>query len=219
MLPLSGDEAMLVQGINSALDRLEAPRHSSEDPGPVAVPDPAPPGQKAAPGAAAPEAVPSDQHGVESADGGSLFVGVDVGTGSARAGVFNQRGEMLGCAVVPIQTWRADIYMEQSSTDIWDKVCAATRAAIATAAASPEQVRGLCFDATCSLVALGEDSEPVSVSVSGADHKNIILWADHRAVKEAEEMNATDHPSLQYVGGKVSPEMELPKVRRILSMS
>lgn len=35
---------------------------------------------------------------------------------------------------------------------------------------------------------------------------------DHRAVKEAEEINEMGHPVLQYVGGKISPEMETPKL-------
>lgn len=35
---------------------------------------------------------------------------------------------------------------------------------------------------------------------------------DHRAYKEAEEINATNHQLLLYVGGKVSLEMEIPKL-------
>lgn len=42
--------------------------------------------------------------------------------------------------------------------------------------------------------------------------RNIILWLDHRPVKETELINATDHNLLRYVGGKMSIEMEIPKV-------
>ena len=38
------------------------------------------------------------------------------------------------------------------------------------------------------------------------------MWADHRAVTEAEEITATDHRVLDYVGGVMSPEMQLPKL-------
>ena len=38
------------------------------------------------------------------------------------------------------------------------------------------------------------------------------MWADHRAVAEAEEITATGHRVLDYVGGTMSPEMELPKL-------
>eukprot|EP00118_Oscarella_pearsei_P007583 m.37667 g.37667 ORF g.37667 m.37667 type:complete len:181 (+) comp32418_c0_seq4:465-1007(+) len=35
---------------------------------------------------------------------------------------------------------------------------------------------------------------------------------DHRAVKEAEEINGTKHGVLKYVGGVISPEMQAPKL-------
>jgi FGGY-family pentulose kinase len=38
------------------------------------------------------------------------------------------------------------------------------------------------------------------------------MWADHRAVAEAEEITATRHRALDYVGGVMSPEMQLPKL-------
>lgn len=42
--------------------------------------------------------------------------------------------------------------------------------------------------------------------------RNVILWLDHRAVKETELINATGHKVLKYVGGTMSPEMEMPKI-------
>ncbi|CBF79319.1 FGGY-family carbohydrate kinase [Aspergillus nidulans FGSC A4] len=42
--------------------------------------------------------------------------------------------------------------------------------------------------------------------------RNVILWLDHRPVEEAEKINATNHNLLRYVGGKMSVEMEIPKV-------
>lgn len=47
---------------------------------------------------------------------------------------------------------------------------------------------------------------------SGNKEQNIIMWMDHRAAKETEEINSTQHPSFKYVGGKVSIEMQLPKL-------
>ena len=38
------------------------------------------------------------------------------------------------------------------------------------------------------------------------------MWLDHRAVKEAEAINTTQHHVLKYVGGKISLEMQAPKI-------
>jgi len=62
-------------------------------------------------------------------------------------------------------------------------------------------------------VAVDADGSPVSVSLSGDTRRNIIVWMDHRAVNQAERINATNSPVLQYCGGGVSPEMQAPKVR------
>ncbi|STH69714.1 L-ribulokinase AraB-like protein [Escherichia coli] len=39
------------------------------------------------------------------------------------------------------------------------------------------------------------------------------MWMDHRATVETAQINATKDPALRYVGGEVSVEMELPKLR------
>lgn len=62
------------------------------------------------------------------------------------------------------------------------------------------------------VVAVDSDGEPVSVSLSGDTRRNVIVWMDHRAVKQAERINSSNSPVLQYCGGAVSPEMEPPKV-------
>lgn len=38
------------------------------------------------------------------------------------------------------------------------------------------------------------------------------MWMDHRAVKQKERIDNTNHPSLNHVGGKISAEMEPPKL-------
>ncbi|XP_057514654.1 uncharacterized protein LOC130796336 isoform X2 [Actinidia eriantha] len=63
----------------------------------------------------------------------SVFLGVDVGTGSARAGLFDGNGKLLGCASSPIQIWKEGDCVEQSSTDIWHSVCAAVKSACSLA--------------------------------------------------------------------------------------
>jgi len=145
-----------------------------------------------------------------------VYIGIDVGTGSARAGVFDAAGRMRGSATREIQLWRPQAdFVEQSSEDIWRAVCAAVREAVAEAGVKPEQARGLGFDATCSLVALDGDDRPVTVSPTGRDEQNIIVWMDHRAIEQQARINAGGHEVLRYVGGGVSVEMQSPKLRWI----
>ncbi|OJT42977.1 FGGY-family carbohydrate kinase [Serratia plymuthica] len=143
----------------------------------------------------------------------SYFIGVDVGTGSARAGVFDLNGRMVGQASRPIDLYRpkAD-FVEQSSDNIWQAVCSAVRDAVNQADINPIQVKGLGFDATCSLVVLDKEGQPLTVSPSGRTEQNIIVWMDHRAIVQAERINATKHRVLDFVGGIISPEMQTPKM-------
>jgi ribulose kinase len=79
----------------------------------------------------------------------------------------------------------------------------------------PSRVVGIGFDATCSLVALDRDDRPITVSPTGDPDRNVIVWMDHRAAKQADSINATGHAVLRYVGGKLSPEQEPPKLKWI----
>ncbi|KQY15156.1 FGGY-family carbohydrate kinase [Rhizobium sp. Root482] len=140
-------------------------------------------------------------------------IGVDVGTGSARAGLFDLNGTMLSVARRDISLYReAGAIVEQSSAEIWDAVCASVREAVAAANVDPSAVIGIGFDATCSLVVLGEGGTPLAVGPSEDPARDIIVWMDHRAVDQAERINTTGHEVLRYVGGRISPEMETPKL-------
>ncbi len=142
-----------------------------------------------------------------------ITLGIDVGTGSARAGVFTPDGRMLAAASRAIQMWKPrQDFVEQSSDDIWSSCCASVHEAMQKAGARADQVSGIGFDATCSLVALDEHDRPVSVSPTGCDEQNVIVWMDHRAVGEAGKINHMGHPVLKYVGGVISPEMQTPKL-------
>ncbi|HEV2896849.1 MAG TPA: FGGY-family carbohydrate kinase [Pseudaminobacter sp.] len=140
------------------------------------------------------------------------YLGIDVGTGSARAGVFDQSGTLLGSAKHDIAVWHeAGDVVEQSSNDIWRAVCASVREAVAKSGVAAGSVAGIGFDATCSLVVIGQDGQPLPVS-SANDERNIIVWMDHRATAQARRINRTGHDVLNYVGGSISPEMETPKL-------
>ena len=144
---------------------------------------------------------------------GDFLLGVDVGTGSARAGVFDRQGRLLGTAKHDIAMHRdTGGIVEQSGEDIWRAVCAAARGAVAQAGIAPADIRGISFDATCSLVVLGEGGVPLPVSDPAHPERNIMVWMDHRARGQAARINQTGHRVLDFVGGRISPEMETPKL-------
>ena len=61
-------------------------------------------------------------------------------------------------------------------------------------------------------MALDRNARPLSVSPTDAPERDVIVWMDHRAVDDAERINAGGHEALRYVGGKISPEMHAPKL-------
>src|SRR5689334_17631400 len=110
---------------------------------------------------------------------GACFLGVDVGTGSARAGLFDSGGRLLAAAKRDILLFRdgPDI-AEQSSDDIWRAVSASVREAVTSAGIAAADVAGIGFDATCSLVVLGSGGTPLAVGPHGDNSRNIIVWMD-----------------------------------------
>ncbi|XP_032695660.1 FGGY carbohydrate kinase domain-containing protein isoform X3 [Lontra canadensis] len=142
---------------------------------------------------------------------GSYYVGVDVGTGSVRAALVDQRGVLLAFADQPINQWEPQFnHHEQSSEDIWAACCVVTKQVVQ--GIDVNQIRGLGFDATCSLVVLDKQFRPLPVNHEGDAHRNIIMWLDHRAVSQVCRINETKHSILQCVGGIMSVEMQAPKL-------
>lgn len=85
----------------------------------------------------------------------------------------------------------------------------------------PSSVKGISFDATCSLAVLDLNGDPVVVT-KGEDlgqngERNVILWPDHRSEKEVALISSTASVLLDNVGGTMSPfqaqfEMGFPKI-------
>jgi FGGY-family pentulose kinase len=143
----------------------------------------------------------------------SYVIGVDVGTGSARAGLFDLAGSRLALATHPIQMWKPQgEWAEQSSDDIWGAIGDVVRRVVAESGVPADKIIGIGYDATCSLVVLNVEGRPLSVSPDGDPQRNVIVWMDHRALAETDAINAGDYDVLRYVGGKISPEMEVPKL-------
>ncbi|KAI0900906.1 Nup93/Nic96-domain-containing protein [Annulohypoxylon nitens] len=146
------------------------------------------------------------------------YIGIDVGTGSARACLIDSTGDIKALASEAIKLWQPQQgYYEQSTTDIWHCICHCVQRVVHQSGVDVSHIKGIGFDATCSLAVFSED-EDLPVTITGPDFendghdRNVILWLDHRPVQETEKINATGHNLLRYVGGKMSIEMEIPKV-------
>ncbi|KAG7445991.1 Pentulose kinase [Guyanagaster necrorhizus] len=149
----------------------------------------------------------------------NYYIGVDVGTGSARASLVKDDGTTVASFTKETITYRDPEnhrIFEQSTNNIWDAISTCIRTCLNDSGVSPSSVKGIGFDATCSLAVSDFQGEPVIIT--GGDQlgqngdRNVILWADHRAEKEADLINSTGSVVLDYVGGTMSLEMEIPKV-------
>ncbi|XP_014844655.1 PREDICTED: FGGY carbohydrate kinase domain-containing protein isoform X1 [Poecilia mexicana] len=139
------------------------------------------------------------------------YVGVDVGTASVRAALVTRQGLLKTTAEEPITIWKPQPeHYVQSSTEIWQKCCSVVKKVIREV--QSDQVRGVGFDATCSLVVLDESFQPVPVTQDGDPQKNVVMWMDHRAAEQADRITNTGHRVLNRVGGVMSQEMQPPKL-------
>ncbi|KAG9471519.1 hypothetical protein GDO78_014505 [Eleutherodactylus coqui] len=147
----------------------------------------------------------------EKAEATSYYIGVDVGTASVRAALVDQSGTVIDQAEEALTIWepQPDHY-EQSSDNIWRACCVVTKKVARSAGSG--RIRGLGFDATCSLVVLDKQFQPLAVNAEGNHQRNVIMWMDHRAGSQVERINRTRHGVLCYVGGVMSVEMQPPKL-------
>lgn len=141
------------------------------------------------------------------------FLGVDVGTSSVRVGFYNENGKQLDFKTQNIDIFNSKSnYYEQSSENIWQAICFCVKSILDTLDIDKDDVVSIGFDATCSLVVLDTNGNPLSVNEDGDNNKNIIMWMDHRAEAQANFINKTKHECLKSVGGKISCEMDLCKI-------
>ncbi len=137
----------------------------------------------------------------------AYVIGIDGGTESLRAHVFDLSGRSRGvgkCAYAT--TFPEPGQAEQNPDDWWHAAGVAVREAMAAAEVPADQISALCCDTTsCTVVALDSDGRPL---------RPCLLWMDVRAHREAAEIAACGDPALRLNGGgagPVSPEWMLPK--------
>ena len=127
-------------------------------------------------------------------------LGLDLGTGSIRAGLYSDTGTLLAEHEHDIMTIHPRAgWAEQSPHEVLEGVYQAV-AAVTTGRAPPA---AMCVASTAvTAIAVGPGAEPLGPA---------LLWMDMRAASEAAEINRSRHPALRHTGGQVSPEWMLPK--------
>lgn len=134
-------------------------------------------------------------------------IGIDGGTESLRAHVFDLSGRSRGVGKgVYATAFPEPGRAEQVPEDWWHACGVAVREAVAAAGISPDLITAIAADTTsCTVVAL--DGE-------GRSLRPALLWMDVRAHREADEVARCGDPALRLNGagqGPVSPEWMIPK--------
>jgi xylulokinase len=112
----------------------------------------------------------------------SYFLGIDAGTTSLKAAVFNQNGKLLSLArqEYTLET-PAPAMVELDAEIYWRTCCDVVRQAVQESQVLPAQVDSLCISSQGeTFVPLGQDGQPT--------HKAIV-WLDNRAARQAEEIS------------------------------
>ena len=161
-----------------------------------------------------------------------FVLGVDYGSDSCRALVVNAlTGEELATDVCYYPRWQQRLYCDasinqyrQHPLDYTESLETVVREALSKCpAGTAEKIVALSFDTTASTpVFIDKNGTPLALLPEFAENPNamFLLWKDHTAKQEAEELNhlahhwKTDYTS--YVGGTYSSEWVWAKMAHIL---
>lgn len=137
----------------------------------------------------------------------AYVIGIDGGTESLRAHVFDLSGRSRGVGKGAYATHFPEPgQAEQNPDDWWHAAGVAVREALAVSGIPPDQISAVACDTTsCTVVALDDQGRPL---------RPCLLWMDVRAHREAAEVAGCGDPALRVNGGgagPVSPEWMIPK--------
>ena len=159
-------------------------------------------------------------------------IGVDYGTDSVRSVIVNTKGgEAVASAVFHYPRWQKSLYCDptlnqfrQHPLDYMEGLEQSIKTALASAPAGvADAVIGISVDTTGSTpCAVDRHGVPLALQPDFADnpHAMFILWKDHTAIREAEEINRLCARSkvdyAKYEGGIYSSEWFWAKILRTL---
>lgn len=127
-------------------------------------------------------------------------IGLDYGTDSVRAVLIDtENGSELAANVHYYQRWKEGKYcnpgenrFRQHPLDHLEGLENTIKSVVATSSVNPEQVVGICIDTTgSSPIPVNKEGVPLSLTPGFEENPNamMVLWKDHTAIAEAEEIN------------------------------
>ena len=117
----------------------------------------------------------------------SLLLAIDVGTLSARAGLFDASGRLVTARSHPFELLRpAENHAVYRMDEIWAAVCAAIRAAIADAPGAAAAIAGVAVDAT---------SSTYFEAKAGRRCKAMRTWSAGWTIAASARQRRSEHPA------------------------
>lgn len=129
---------------------------------------------------------------------GPYLMGIDFGTESCRAAIFDLKGQPIAFAATPYPTshprpGRA----EQSPTDWWNALVASVHRVMNETGIPARHIAAISYDATTMTV--------VALDQSGHELRPAIMWMDVRATEQSARAETIDHWARDYNGGGTMP--------------
>jgi ribulokinase len=135
------------------------------------------------------------------------FIGIDGGTESIRAGIFDSAGTPIAFAATAYETaFPRPGWAEQNPAQWWSALGRSVRKAVSDAGLSPDEIAAICADTTCCSV--------VALDGQGNALRPALIWMDVRAAAEADRVAGSGDPALRINSdgkGPVSAEWMIPK--------
>lgn len=126
--------------------------------------------------------------------GGPYLIGIDLGTESARAGVFDLDGRCVAAEAKPYGLEHPHPgWAEQDPDEWWAALVGAVTGAMSASGVGGDAIAGVSVDATTCTVAALDDS--------GRHLRPAIMWMDVRASDQARRIGDSEHPARKYNGG------------------
>ncbi|MBE6483318.1 MAG: xylulose kinase [Actinomycetaceae bacterium] len=127
-----------------------------------------------------------------------VYMGIDLGTGGCRVGLFDEQGHPLAfhdtnvTSYYPHQSW-----VEQDTDEWWDALVTSVHKVLEKSGVDPADIAGIGYDATsATLIAVGDDDVPL---------RRAIMWSDVRAENQAARASDIDHWARLYNAGGEDP--------------